>query len=126
MNLRNWVEEREGHPEFEFDLLAIEVGEAIAGRLDNLGLSRSDLSRRMGVSRARVTQILAGDDNLTLKSLVAVANALGATLSVEFKDRPGIGATVSVHVTPESIPATHLRTAARKRAREPFREVSGA
>lgn len=71
-------------PEFQFDLVTIEVGELIVDRLEALDLSQKQLAERLGVSAARVSQILKGNDNLTLKSLVAVAVALGVRLSVGF------------------------------------------
>ena len=39
-------------------------------------MTQADLARKMGVSRARISQILRGNDNLTLKSIVAVAIGL--------------------------------------------------
>lgn len=45
-------------------------------------VSRADLAASMGVSPGRVSQILSGDENLTLKTLSAVAAALGAELEV--------------------------------------------
>lgn len=75
---RDWVGELEDTADFEFDLLAVTVGEAIAARMDELGVNRAELARKMGVSGPRVTQVLAGSDNLTLKTIVAVANALEA------------------------------------------------
>lgn len=71
-------------PEFQFDLLTIEVGELIVDRLETLDLSQKQLAERLGVTPARVSQILKGNDNLTLKSLVAVATALGVRLNVRF------------------------------------------
>ena len=83
------VAKYEGTPEFDFDLLTIEIGEAIGARMDELGISRAELAQRMGVSRARVTQVLSGADNLTLRTLVAVANALDAQLAVRVERRSG-------------------------------------
>lgn len=71
-------------PEFQFDLVTIEVGELIVDRLEALDLSQKQLAERLGVTPARVSQILKGNDNLTLKSLVAVATALGMRLNVGF------------------------------------------
>ena len=42
------------------------------------GLSRADLAARMGVSPGRVSQILGGGENLTLRTLVALSSALDA------------------------------------------------
>jgi len=42
------------------------------------GISRADLAARMGVSPGRVSQILGGGENLTLRTLAALAAALDA------------------------------------------------
>ncbi|MBT2233014.1 helix-turn-helix transcriptional regulator [Nonomuraea sp. NEAU-A123] len=43
-------------------------------------MSRADLAASMGVSPGRVSQILSGDENLTLRTLGAVVKALGARI----------------------------------------------
>src|ERR1700747_3600966 len=40
-------------------------------------ISRADLAQSMGVSPGRVSQILSGDENLTLRTLSSVVAALG-------------------------------------------------
>jgi len=45
-------------------------------------ISRADLAHSMGVSPGRVSQILSGDENLTLRTLSSVAAALGAEVEV--------------------------------------------
>jgi transcriptional regulator with XRE-family HTH domain len=47
------------------------------------GLSRADLAARMGVSPGRVSQILGGGENLTLRTLAALSTALEARFDVE-------------------------------------------
>jgi len=47
------------------------------------GLSRSDLATRMGVSPGRVSQILGGGENLTLRTLAALSTALDARFDIE-------------------------------------------
>ena len=49
-------------------------------------VSRADLAQAMGVSPGRVSQILSGDENLTLRTLSSVLTALGA--SAELTLRP--------------------------------------
>ena len=41
-------------------------------------ISRADLAHSLGVSPGRVSQILSGDENLTLRTLSSVCTALGA------------------------------------------------
>ena len=63
----NWIRQYEGDPEFEFDLLAIDIGERIVERMEQLSMTRTELAGKIGVSKARISQILSGNDNLTLK-----------------------------------------------------------
>jgi transcriptional regulator with XRE-family HTH domain len=48
-------------------------------------LTRTDLAGRMGVSPGRVSQILSGGENLTLRTLAGVASALDAHFDLELK-----------------------------------------
>ena len=86
MNLLDWIGSYDGDPEYEFDKLAIEVGEQIVARMEERGMTQADVAREMGVSRARVSQILRGNDNLTLKSIVAVAVALDSRVDFRLRD----------------------------------------
>jgi len=45
-------------------------------------VSRADLAQSMAVSPGRVSQILSGEDNLTLRTLSAVLDALGADFEI--------------------------------------------
>jgi transcriptional regulator with XRE-family HTH domain len=47
------------------------------------GLTRADLAARMGVSPGRVSQILSGGENLTLRTLAALSTALDARFDVQ-------------------------------------------
>lgn len=47
------------------------------------GLSRADLAARMGVSPGRISQILGGGENLTLRTLAALSTALDARFGIE-------------------------------------------
>ena len=46
------------------------------------GLTRADLAARMGVSPGRVSQILGGGENLTLRTLAALSTALDARFDI--------------------------------------------
>jgi DNA-binding Xre family transcriptional regulator len=48
-------------------------------------VSRADLAQSMGVSPGRVSQILSGDENLTLRTLSSVCTALGADFEVTLR-----------------------------------------
>ncbi|MFH9426343.1 helix-turn-helix domain-containing protein [Streptomyces sp. NPDC017529] len=69
-------------------LLARQVTASLAGLLAERNMSRRDLAKCMGVSPGRVSQILSGDENLTLHSLANIAEALSARVEVQFYDPP--------------------------------------
>lgn len=66
----------------EAAVLPARVTDAIEEFMYDYGFTRTLLAERMGVTPGRVTQILSGDENLTLRSLAAVAAALGAEFHV--------------------------------------------
>ncbi|GIU97432.1 MAG: hypothetical protein KatS3mg013_1235 [Actinomycetota bacterium] len=69
---------------FEEELLVGEATDTLAGLLESLGLSQKELANRLGVTPGRISQILSGRENLTLRSL----GALGWALGVRFELRP--------------------------------------
>lgn len=50
-------------------------------------LTRADLAGRMGVSPGRVSQILSGGENLTLRTLAGLSTALDAQFDVTLSPR---------------------------------------
>ncbi|MFC5719708.1 helix-turn-helix domain-containing protein [Streptomyces gamaensis] len=63
---------------------------SLAGVLAERGISRKELADSMGVSPGRVSQILSGDENLTLRSLAAVADALDVRMEISFHEHPTV------------------------------------
>lgn len=58
------------------------------------GLTRADLAARLGVSPGRVSQILSGGENLTMRTLAALSVALDARFDLELSS-PKAGDTYS-------------------------------
>ena len=69
-------------PEFVADGLALEFAEQIAREMKSQGVTKAELGRRMGVSRAYTTRILDAPPNLTLLSMVKVSLVLGLTVHI--------------------------------------------
>ncbi|WP_051927259.1 helix-turn-helix domain-containing protein [Streptomyces durhamensis] len=67
--------------------IARQATASLAGLLTGLGKTRSDLAASMGVSPGRVSQIMSGDANLTVRTLAAVAEALDADVQITFRAR---------------------------------------
>lgn len=68
--------------------LARQAAASLGGLLAECGISRTELARQMNVSPGRVSQILSGDANLTMKSLAGAAEALGAQVEITFRPAP--------------------------------------
>ena len=73
----------------ELARLPREVTTAITWRMKQLGVNKADLARTMGVSPGRVSQILSGDENITLRTLASVCVALDAQLDVKLVPNGG-------------------------------------
>lgn len=71
--------------DFRLESLLIEIGEDIAFLMEQQGLTRSQLAERLGVSRAYVTKILNGNPNLTIKTILKLADVLAQDLEINFK-----------------------------------------
>jgi transcriptional regulator with XRE-family HTH domain len=65
----------------QFALASIAL--VLADALEESGISQRQLAERLGVSEARVSQILSADHNLTVKVLAKIANALQRELKIE-------------------------------------------
>src|SRR5579864_810322 len=63
--------------------LVTQLTNGITFHMRERGISRADLAARMGVSPGRVSQILGGGENLTLRTLAALATALDARFDFE-------------------------------------------
>ena len=89
----------EDDPEYRTELLLIELNDQICAQMERTGMSRADLARKLGVSRAAVTRMLNGSPNMTLKKLVTVALALGVQVSVELRPTDMAARTERKHST---------------------------
>lgn len=69
--------------EIQMDLVAADLTLI----LKHSGLNRSQLADKLGCKKSRVTRILSGDDNLTLKTITSVAEVLGYAYDVVFYNK---------------------------------------
>jgi transcriptional regulator with XRE-family HTH domain len=83
--LEQLMADPEGRRAFEEELLIGDVTDTIEALLRSLRLSQRELARRLDISDGRVSQMLAGTGNLTLRSLAAVAWALGMRFELQPK-----------------------------------------
>jgi transcriptional regulator with XRE-family HTH domain len=77
---------------FEEELLFGEANETLVALIESLGLPRKDLATRLNLSPGRISQILSGRENLTLRSLAALGWAMGVRFELHpttIADRKG-------------------------------------
>jgi transcriptional regulator with XRE-family HTH domain len=73
----------EARADEEMHGLVTQLTNEITFHMRECGLSRAELAARMGVSPGRISQILGGGENLTLRTLAALATALDARFDFE-------------------------------------------
>lgn len=66
----------------EQELLVVEATELVCDLLEKNRISRAELARRIGKSKAFVSQILSGSRNMTLRTLADLAWALDARIQL--------------------------------------------
>lgn len=67
------------------ELKAVDVAADLTLLLSHAGVSRADLARKLGWSRARVSQVLSGQENITVQTIATLAGALGYTFDTVFR-----------------------------------------
>jgi transcriptional regulator with XRE-family HTH domain len=74
-------------PEFRKELavesLVLEASGIIAGLMEEQGVTKADLARKLSKSRPWITQLLSGKTNMTVRTLAEVVHELGAEVKLE-------------------------------------------
>lgn len=90
-NLENWfgklIEEYKDDVDFITEGIVLNLNEKIVSKMKDLRISRADLARRLGVTKAFVTKLLNGNHNLTVKTMVSIAKALESDLTLDLCSR---------------------------------------
>lgn len=86
-DLLRLFEEVEKTADYQFETAVVDMTEQICEIMEAKGISRADLARQLGKSRAWVTKVLRGDRNLTLKTITDVFWELGYNAKIEATPR---------------------------------------
>lgn len=78
----------QANPNLPAELAKVSVAADLTVLVAESGLSRSDLAEKLGWTRARISQVLSGESNLTIETIHAVAKAAGFSFDVVFR-KPG-------------------------------------
>ncbi|SRR6266545_2479484 len=63
--------------------LIVAMTETLSGMLEREKITKTELARRLGKTKAFVGEILSGETNLTLRTIADVADALGYRLKLD-------------------------------------------
>ncbi|MCG3199732.1 MAG: helix-turn-helix transcriptional regulator [Candidatus Omnitrophica bacterium] len=105
--------------EYWLEGFLFQITEDIHKEMEQQKISRVELSRRLGVSKSYVTKILGADVNLTARTLVRIARALGCELTPPRLKRRGseTSADFVIELPKPSMSSTDL-TASKARKRK--------
>src|SRR4051794_34850064 len=81
--LTNPLHDPEVRRAYEEELLFGEATETLGAVVESVGISQKELAERLALSESRVSQILSGGANLTLRSLAALGWALGIRFELD-------------------------------------------
>jgi plasmid maintenance system antidote protein VapI len=115
--------EAETHVDYWLAGPVIEFTEDLCRIMKEKKVSRAELARRIGTSRAHITQLLGGGANFTLLTMVKLAMALDSTVHIHLSDKRAI--TKWRDKKPRKAAKKAAKTAAKPRRRpaaEPVQE----
>ena len=87
---RRMFEKALSTPEAWMDGPVVEFTEDLCRLMKEKGLSRADLAKKIGTSRAYVTKLLGGNANFTLATMVKLAFALDGAVHVHIADKQAV------------------------------------
>jgi transcriptional regulator with XRE-family HTH domain len=92
-NIRKYqrmFEEALSSPEAWMDSPIVEFTEDLCRLMKEKDVSRAELAKRIGTSRAYVTKLLGGNANFTLATMVKLAFALDGAVHVHIADKQAV------------------------------------
>jgi antitoxin component HigA of HigAB toxin-antitoxin module len=101
----------EASPDYWNAVAAYEFVRELAQRMEEQGISRAELARRLGTSKAYVTKVLSADVNFTLATMNRLAAAVGGMVHFRIVDRKAASGQGSEQKPPEGSEARAPRQA---------------
>lgn len=80
--LQSKIRDVAGRVGYELERFVVGINEQIVAKMETEGLTRAELATRMKVDKAQITRMLNGSNNVTVKTLVSAASALGCRFTV--------------------------------------------
>lgn len=77
------LEEYKDDVEFITEGIILDLNEKIVAKMEELNITRAELAKRLSVTRPFITKLLNGNHNLTVKTMVSIAQALECELVLD-------------------------------------------
>jgi transcriptional regulator with XRE-family HTH domain len=84
---RQFTERAEASPFYWHEFTVVQFTEELCRLMEEQKVSRAELARRIGSSRAYITKLLGGNANFTLMTMVKLAMAFNGAVYVHIADR---------------------------------------
>lgn len=111
-------EQAEQSPEYWRQMATLDFAEDLSRLMEEAGMTRAELARRMGTSQAYITQVLRADANFTLETMTRLAMVFDRRVTVHLAPKHSVTAWEDTPYTPrhgpdeDSAPAPVLRRSA--------------
>ncbi len=87
---RQMFEEAEASADYWLAGPVTDFTDDLCRHMNEKEISRAELARRMGTSRAYITKLLGGNANFTLTTMVKLAMAVGGAVRVHISDQKAV------------------------------------
>lgn len=98
---RQLIKKAESSLDYWREATLTEFIDDVCRQMDERNISRTELSKRLGTSRAYVTKLLGGNANYTLSTMVKLALAVEGALHVHIADKAAITRWVDKYTNEE-------------------------
>lgn len=96
--LDKWIIDNQNDPSYIAADIALDLAINISTKMKELGLTRKKLAEKLNVSSAYITKLLSGNTNMTLNTMIKVADSLGYKLNVKLESKSKISFNQSNYV----------------------------
>ena len=69
--------------EYKIESIAFDIAVQLYKQMEKLGINKKELAEKLGVSKSYITQLLKGKSNMTIETLIKVAEALNLNLQIK-------------------------------------------
>jgi transcriptional regulator with XRE-family HTH domain len=95
-NFKDLLKAAKAKWQFKAEEHKLNIASSFHEYMKKLNWSNADLARELGTSRAYITKIMRGDQNLSIDKITEIADALGADVHIHLTDKGATGQWLEV------------------------------